>query len=53
MFEGLYYCNTHNDKVHCDYIVDGVYFTFTFVAADGRVYEHNEELDRIKAEEKQ
>lgn len=50
MFQGLYFCNSHDGKVCSDYIVDGVYFTFVF--CDGRLYEHNEERDRIEVEGK-
>ncbi len=48
MFNGLYYCNSHDGKVCSDYHADGVYFTFVF--CDGRLYEHNEERDRIARE---
>ena len=50
MFQGLYYCNSHDGNVCCDYHADGVYFTFVF--CDGRLYEHNEERNRIEAEGK-
>lgn len=44
MFEGLYFCNEYNGTC-CDYVADGVYFTFVF--RDGRCFEHNEEKDRL------
>lgn len=40
MFAPLYHCWSEDCATCCDYVVDGVYFTFTF--KDGVISEHNE-----------
>lgn len=40
MFEGLYHCRTDETSTCCDFVCDGVYFTFVF--QDGKCFEWNE-----------
>ncbi|MDU8351135.1 hypothetical protein RYA05_04395 [Pseudomonas syringae pv. actinidiae] len=43
MFQGLYFCRQDENSSCCDYVVEGVYFTFVF--RDGRCFEWNEERE--------
>jgi hypothetical protein len=40
MFIGLYHCRSEDGETVCDYVTEGVYFTFTF--RNGVLTEHNE-----------
>ena len=42
MFKGLYHCRSEDGSTVCDFVEDGVYFTFTF--RDGVLTEHNERM---------